>query len=59
MPKVSNRTAAETVAVDGFQVHMQDLDGGYTVCFEEHGADADWPAFRGLPDERCQVPRWG
>ncbi|MGN6172735.1 MAG: hypothetical protein ACTHPS_07260, partial [Streptosporangiaceae bacterium] len=35
-------------------------DGGYTVCFESHTADADLtPIFRGLPDDRCQFPRWG
>ena len=34
--------------------------GGYTVCFESHTADADLaPLFRGLPDDRCQFPRWG
>jgi hypothetical protein len=36
------------------------LEGGYSVCFERHTADADLAAlFRGLPDDRCQLPRWG
>ena len=36
------------------------LAGGYSVCFESHTADADLAAlFRGLPDDRCQLPRWG
>ena len=39
---------------------MRDLDGGYAVCFETHTADADLAAlFRGLPDDRAQLPRWG
>jgi hypothetical protein len=38
----------------------RDLDGGYSVCFESHSADADLAdLFRGLPDDRAQLPRWG
>jgi hypothetical protein len=60
MPKVSSKTASETVVADGLEVHLQNLDGGYTVCFESHSADVDLaPIFRGLPDDRCQFPRWG
>jgi hypothetical protein len=30
------------------------------VCFETHTADADLAElFRGLPDDLCQLPRWG
>jgi hypothetical protein len=30
------------------------------VCFESHTADADLAElFRGLPDDRSQLPRWG
>ena len=36
------------------------LEGGYSVCFESHTADADLASlFRGLTDDRCQLPRWG
>ena len=60
MPKVSRETASHAVTLEGHQIHTEDLEGGYSVCFETHTADADvadW--FRGLPDDRCQVPRWG
>ena len=60
MPKVSRDTASETVSLEGLEVRTEELDGGYTVCFESHTADADlahW--FRGLPGDLCQVPRWG
>lgn len=60
MPKVSRNTASEQMAVDGLEVHLEHLDGGYTVCFESHTADADLAGlFRGLPEDRCQFPRWG
>ena len=60
MPKVSRDTASQAVTLEGHEIHTEDLEGGYSVCFESHTADADvaeW--FRGLPDDRCQVPRWG
>ena len=60
MPKVSRETAPDQVAIDGLDVRSAALDGGYSVCFESHTADADLAAlFRGLPDDRCQLPRWG
>jgi hypothetical protein len=60
MPKVSRETAAETVAMEGLDVRLEHLEGGYSVCFESHTDDADLAAlFRGLPDDRCQLPRWG
>jgi len=60
MPKVSRQTASETVALDGLEVRLEHLEGGYSVCFESHTADADLAGlFRGLPDDRCQLPRWG
>ena len=60
MPNVSKATASETVTVDGLEVSLENFDGGYTVCFESHTADADLaPIFRGLPDNRCQFPRLG
>ena len=60
MPNVSRNTASEVVSLEGHEIRSEDLEGGYTVCFESHTADTDvagW--FRGLPDDRCQVPRWG
>jgi hypothetical protein len=60
MPKVSKETASETIALEGLEVHLEHLDGGYSVCFESHTADADLAdLFRGLPDNRAQLPRWG
>ena len=41
-------------------MRLEHLEGGYSVCFESHTADADLAdLFRGLPDDRCQLPRWG
>ena len=60
MPSVSRATASEAVELDGLDVRVEHLDGGYSVCFEKHTADADLAAlFRGLPDDLCQLPRWG
>ncbi len=60
MPKVSKNSASETIALDGLDVKLEHLDGGYSVCFESHTADGDLAdLFRGLPGDRCQLPRWG
>ena len=60
MPKVSRATASETIAMEGLDVRLENFEGGYSVCFESHTADADLAElFRGLPDDRCQLPRWG
>jgi hypothetical protein len=60
MPKASKETATETVEVEGYEGHMENLEGGYTVAFETYLADADLtPFFKGLPDDRCQSPHWG
>jgi cupin domain len=60
MPKISKETASETIAMEGLDVRFEHLEGGYSVCFESHTADAVLAdLFRGLPDDRCQLPRWG
>jgi glyoxylate utilization-related uncharacterized protein len=60
MPKASKETASETVQVEGYEGHIENLEGGYTVAFETYTADADLtPLFRGLPDDRCQAEHWG
>jgi hypothetical protein len=60
MPRVSRETATEAVSLEGLDVRVEHLEGGYSVCFEAHTADADLAdLFRGLPDDRCQLPRWG
>jgi hypothetical protein len=60
MPKVSRDTASERVELEGLEVDFEHLQGGYSVCFEKHTADADLAElFRGLPDDRAQLPRWG
>ena len=60
MPKVSKETASERISLDGLDVWQEHFDGGYSVCFESHSADADLAElFRGLPDDRCQTPRFG
>jgi hypothetical protein len=32
MPKVSKETASETIALEGLEVQLEHLDGGYSVC---------------------------
>src|SRR5881397_2560851 len=60
MPKASKETVSETIALQGLEVQLEHLDGGYSVCFESHTADADLVGlFHGLPDDRAQLPRWG
>lgn len=60
MPKVSRNTASHSVEVEGLEVRLDHLEGGYSVCFEKHTADAELGAlFRGLPGDRCPLPRWG
>jgi len=60
MPKASRKTASETVQVEGYEGHIENFPGGYTVAFETYTADADLtPFFKGLPDDRCQSPHWG
>jgi hypothetical protein len=60
MPNASRETASQTVALEGLEVQLEHLDGGYSVCFESHTADADLAnLFRGLPEDRCQLHRWG
>lgn len=60
MPKASKTTASETVEIPGYEGHVEDLDGGYTVAFERYTEDADLaPAYAGLPDDRCQCEHWG
>jgi hypothetical protein len=60
MPKVSMETASETVELQGYEGHMENIEGGYTVAFERYSQDADLaPFFKGLPDDRCQAPHWG
>ena len=60
MPSVSKDKAATKVTWDGVDIEHADLEGGYAVCFERHSVDADLaPLFRGLPEDRAQLPRWG
>jgi hypothetical protein len=60
MPSASKDNAATKVTWDGVDIDHADLEGGYAVCFERHTADADLaPLFRGLPEDRAQLPRWG
>lgn len=60
MPRASKATASETVEVEGYEGHIENFEGGYTVAFETYTADADLtPYFTGLPDDRCQATHWG
>jgi hypothetical protein len=60
MPSTSKETASEQVAFEGIDIRLENLEGGYSVCFESHRADADLAnLFRGLPDDCAQLPRWG
>jgi hypothetical protein len=60
MPSTSRESASDRMVFEGLEVRHESFDGGYSVCFESHTADADLAAlFRGLPDDRAQLPRWG
>lgn len=60
MPRTSRDTASDAVRFEGVDIRLGHLDGGYSVCFERHTADADLAKlFRGLPDDRSPLPRWG
>jgi hypothetical protein len=60
MPRTSKTTATDAITLDGLDVRMEHLEGGYSVCFESHSADADLaPLFQGLPKDQSQLPRWG
>ncbi len=60
MPKASRATASDSMAVEGYEGHYENFDGGYTVAFETYTADADLAElFKGLPDDRCQCEHWG
>lgn len=60
MPKTSKATASESVEVEGYEGHMEHLDGGYTAAFETYTADADLaPMLKGLPNDQCQADHWG
>ena len=59
MPKSSKETASN-VADLGVLVSRTDELDAYTVEFTTFREDADGtPAFKGLPDDRCQSPHWG
>ena len=59
MPKASKQTSSDSVTLEGYEGHFEEL-GGYTVGFETYTADADLaPLFAGLPDDRCQCAHLG
>jgi Cupin domain len=59
MPKASKKTASDSMELEGYEGHFEELEG-YTVGFETYTADADLaPLFAGLPDDRCQCPHFG
>lgn len=59
MPKASKQTASDSMVIEGYEGHFEEL-GGFTVGFETYTADADLaPFFVGLPDDRCQCAHLG
>ena len=60
MPKASKKTASESVKLEGYEGHIENFEGGYTVAFETYTEDTDLaPFFAGLPDDQCQAAHWG
>jgi hypothetical protein len=59
MPRTSKAeapVAMESAVLTSRRVELDD----FTVIFETYHIDADGaPAFKGLPDDRCQCPHWG
>lgn len=46
-------------AVEGYEGHIENFEGGYTVAFEKYTADADLtPFFKGVPNDQCQATHW-
>jgi hypothetical protein len=59
MPKASRDTASDSMVVEGYEGHFEEL-AGWTVGFETYTADADLaPLFAGLPDDLCQCAHLG
>lgn len=59
MPGARKDTAPITVDTPGYHCRAVEL-GDFTVTFETFPKDRDAaPAFKGLPDDRCQCPHWG
>jgi hypothetical protein len=59
MPKAAKETASESITLEGYEGHFEEL-GGWTVGFETYTADADLaPLLVGLPDDRCQCAHLG
>jgi hypothetical protein len=59
MPKTSRDAASQVADLGVLESRSEQLDG-YTVEFTTFREDADGaPAFKGLPDDRCQSPHWG
>jgi hypothetical protein len=60
MPKTSKATASEHVEVEGYEGHMERVEGGYTIAFERYTDDTDLSSFfDGLPNNQCQAAHWG
>ena len=59
MPKASKQTASDSMVIEGYEGHFEEL-GGFTVGFETYTTDAELaPFFVGLPDDRCQCAHLG
>ena len=59
MPRISRAEAPVVMESEILTSRLGELDE-FTVVFEEYHIDADGtPAFKGLPDDRCQCPHWG
>ena len=59
MPGIRKETTPITVDTPWFRSGAVEL-GDFTVAFETIREERDSaPAFKGLPDDRCQCPHWG
>jgi len=59
MSKASKTSASETIEVEGYEGHLETMNG-YTAAFEKYTADTDLsPYLKGLPEDRCQCAHWG
>jgi mannose-6-phosphate isomerase-like protein (cupin superfamily) len=60
MPKASKESASESVELEGYEGHFEQVEDGYTIAFEKYTQDADLSQFfDGLPNNQCQAPHWG